>query len=53
MMWEFDACYPYLRIGGLLFADDALWNESFPDFARKVMAPQARILRGVGFLKKK
>lgn len=53
MMWEFETCYPYLRLGGLLFADDALWNEAFPNFARKVRAPQARILRGVGFLKKK
>ena len=31
MMWEFEAAYPYLRPGGLLFADDALWNDAFHD----------------------
>jgi hypothetical protein len=52
MLWEFEAAYPFLRTGGLLFSDDALWNSSFFDFAGKVGAEDARILRGVGFLRK-
>jgi predicted O-methyltransferase YrrM len=52
MMWEFETAYPYLLPGGLLFSDDALWNDSFHDFARKAGAHEARILRGVGFLRK-
>jgi predicted O-methyltransferase YrrM len=53
MMWEFETAYPVLRAGGLLVADDALWNSSFYDFACKVQEPDAQILRGVGFLRKK
>jgi methyltransferase family protein len=52
MMWEFETAYPHLLPGGLLFSDDALWNDSFYDFARNVDAPEAKILRGVGFLRK-
>jgi len=52
MMWEFETAYPHLQSGGLLLSDDALWNNAFHDFARKVGAPDARILRGVGFLRK-
>lgn len=52
MMWEFDIAYPHIRSGGLLIADDALWNRSFHDLARKVGATEAKILRGVGFLRK-
>jgi Methyltransferase domain len=52
MMWEFESSYPHLTTGGLLLSDDALWNEAFHDFARKAGAPEARILRGVGFLRK-
>ena len=52
MSWEFETAYPVLRAGGLLVADDALWNDSFRDFARKMQEPEARILRGVGFLRK-
>jgi len=52
MLWEFETAYPYLRPGGLLFSDDALWNDAFHDFARKAGAHEARILRGVGFLRK-
>jgi hypothetical protein len=52
MMWEFATAYPHLQSGGLLLSDDALWNNAFHDFARKVGAPEARILRGVGFLRK-
>ena len=53
MSWEFETAYPVLRAGGLLVADDALWNEAFYDFAQKVHEREARILRGVGFLRKK
>jgi predicted O-methyltransferase YrrM len=52
MLWEFETAYPYLAPGGLLFSDDALWNDAFHDFARKAGAQEARILRGVGFLRK-
>jgi len=52
MMWEFDTAYPYLLSGGLLISDDALWNNSFYDFARKTSAPEVQIMRGVGFLRK-
>jgi predicted O-methyltransferase YrrM len=52
MLWEFEIAYPFLRLGELLFADDALWNSAFEDFARKVGTPEARILRGVGVLRK-
>jgi len=52
MMWEFETAYPYIQPGGLLLADDACWNDSFRDLARKVSAREAKILRGVGFLRK-
>ena len=52
MLWEFETAYPHLVPGGLLLSDDALWNEAFNDFARSVKAVDARILRGVGFLRK-
>src|SRR5712671_1157998 len=32
MTWEFGTAYPHLRVGGLLFSDDALWNSAFPEF---------------------
>lgn len=52
MMWEFETAYPYVQSGGLLLADDASWNDSFRDLARNVGAKEAKILRGVGFLRK-
>jgi predicted O-methyltransferase YrrM len=52
MLWEFEIAYPFLRLGELLFADDALWNSAFQDFAHKVGTSQARILHGVGVLRK-
>lgn len=52
MMWEFETAYPHLRPGGLLVSDDALWNDAFNEFARKAGASDARILRGVGFLRR-
>ena len=52
MMWEFETAYPHLLCGGLLISDDALWNDSFCDFARKKGASEVQIIRGVGFLRK-
>jgi predicted O-methyltransferase YrrM len=52
MLWEFETAYPALRCGGLLLSDDALWNSAFDDFARKKQEQDARILRGVGILRK-
>lgn len=52
MLFEYRTAYPYLRPDGLLLSDDALWNQAFPEFTREAGVSQARILRGVGFLKK-
>jgi predicted O-methyltransferase YrrM len=52
MHWEFHVAYPHIRPGGLLLADDATWNSAFPEFAREVKSAEARIIRGVGVLKK-
>jgi predicted O-methyltransferase YrrM len=52
MWFELQCAYPHIKPGGLLLADDALWNSSFVDFTREVKAPAARILRGVGFMRK-
>jgi hypothetical protein len=52
MLWEFETAYPHLRAGGLLVSDDALWNEAFNEFAQKTGASDARILHGVGFLRR-
>lgn len=52
MMWEFETAYRHLVSGGILISDDALWNNSFYDFARTAGTPGAQILHGVGFLRK-
>jgi predicted O-methyltransferase YrrM len=52
MIWEYRIAYRHLRPGGLLFSDDAAWNSAFGEFSREVAAPQAEVLRGVGFLRK-
>jgi len=52
MLWEYRAAYPYIRPGGLLFSDDALWNKAFPEFVAEVHGKKHAIVRGVGFLKK-
>jgi predicted O-methyltransferase YrrM len=51
MKFEFQIAGPYIKRGGLLFADDALWNSAFSEFAQAVNSPHAAIIRGVGFLK--
>jgi len=52
MKFEFEQVFPFLRPGGILIADDALWNEAFWDFARAKMVRNAQILHGVGVLRK-
>src|SRR5882762_7352806 len=52
MKFEFEAAFPFLRPGGILIADDALWNEAFWDFVRAQSAPNAQILHGVGVMRK-
>lgn len=52
MKFEYEQAYPHIRPGGILISDDALWNSAFPEFARNVRAPLARVLRGVGVLQK-
>jgi hypothetical protein len=51
MKFEFELAYPHLKHGGLLLADDALWNSAFQEFAQTVSSPASAILRGVGFLR--
>src|SRR6266849_2616743 len=52
MKFEFEQAFPFLRPGGILIADDALWNDAFWDFASAKMEPKAQILHGVGVLRK-
>jgi predicted O-methyltransferase YrrM len=52
MKFELELAYPYTRRGGLLLADDALWNSAFVEFAQAVSSPASRIIRGVGVMKK-
>jgi len=52
MMFEFEQAYPHLKPGGVLIADDALWNSAFADFSKAVEARHAKIVRGVGVLGK-
>jgi len=51
MKREFELAGPFLRRGGLLIADDALWNPAFRDYAQAISSSRADILRGVGFVK--
>ncbi|MFZ0738907.1 MAG: class I SAM-dependent methyltransferase [Candidatus Acidiferrales bacterium] len=52
MKFEYEQAYPHLRPGGILISDDALWNPAFSEFARSVVAPSARVIRGIGILQK-
>jgi hypothetical protein len=52
MKLELELAHPYVRRGGLLLADDALWNSAFVEFAQAVSSPASRIIRGVGIMKK-
>jgi predicted O-methyltransferase YrrM len=52
MKFEYEQAYPYLRPGGILVSDDALWNSAFSEFARNVVPSSARVIRGIGILQK-
>jgi len=52
MMFEFTEAFPFLRPGGILISDDALWNAAFNEFSARVHAPESRIIRGVGVMRK-
>jgi predicted O-methyltransferase YrrM len=52
MKFELELAYPHTRKGGLLLADDALWNKAFDEVAQAVSSPGSRIIRGVGIMKK-
>ena len=52
MQFEFEQAFPFVRVNGLVLADDALWNEAFWDFARATRSPRAKILHGVGVMRK-
>jgi predicted O-methyltransferase YrrM len=51
MKFEFKLAHPHIKRGGLLLADDALWNPAFTEFAQAVSSPASTIIRGVGILK--
>lgn len=51
MKFEFDLARPHIKRGGLLLADDALWNSAFPEFAQAISSPASAIIRGVGFMR--
>ena len=51
MKFEFELARPHIKQGGLLLADDALWNSAFSEFAQAVSSPASAIIRGVGFLR--
>ena len=52
MAWEYRTAYPWLKPGGLLISDDAVWNAAFAEFTSETRPEHATVLRGVGFLKK-
>lgn len=52
MKFEFEQAYPHLRSRGILISDDALWNSAFPEFVRTRGIRTARVIRGVGVLRK-
>lgn len=51
MKFEFAITHPYVKRGGLILADDALWNPAFSEFAKAISSPASAIIRGVGILK--
>lgn len=52
MMFEFEQAFPHLRPGGVMIADDALWNPAFTEFSAQVRAHAALVIRGVGVMEK-
>lgn len=53
MTFEFETGYPFLRPGGCLVADDAVWNDAFRQFARSREALDVRTIHGVGVMRKR
>lgn len=51
MLWEFIHVWPFLKRGGLLFADDADKNRAIHDFAAVTCRPY-KIWRGFGIIRK-
>lgn len=51
MKFEFELARPHIKRGGLILADDALWNSAFHEFAQAIASPSSAIIRGVGFMK--
>jgi len=51
MKFEFEHRYPYLRRGAP-FADDAMLNPAFTEFAASVSSLTSRLIRGAGCVKK-
>ena len=51
MKFEFELARPYIKHGGLLLADDALWNSAFNEFAQVIHSQKYAIIRGVVFLR--
>jgi hypothetical protein len=51
MKFEFNVAYLSIKSGGLLLADDALWNAAFVEFAKEKKTLAAQIIRGVSVLK--
>ena len=51
MKFEFELAYPHIRRGGLLLADDALWNSAFRDVVETTRSRASVVIRGVGFLR--
>ena len=51
MKLEFGIARPHVRTGGLILADDALWNTAFREFADATHSAAAEIVRGVGFMR--
>ena len=52
MLWEFEIAYPYSTLGRTSICERRSLEFCVEDFARKVGTPEARILHGVGVLRK-
>jgi hypothetical protein len=51
MMFEFEAVWPSLSLGGVLISDDATWSKAFVDFCEKWSEPYS-ISEDIGFVMK-
>lgn len=53
MTFEFHTAWPRLRVGGLLYADDVIWNDAFDRFSREAGEPPELTPAGRGALRKR